>query len=82
MVVVYFGFCAIKNTITMNSHIKTQEWEQIIAILRTRKDIKTRKKCTAVMPPTKNRKHQRNYDEHVYKERHLIECFFGKNQTF
>ena len=26
----------------MDSHIKTQEWEQIIAILRTRKDIKTR----------------------------------------
>lgn len=26
----------------MDYHIKTQEWEQIIAILRTRKDIKTR----------------------------------------
>ncbi len=26
----------------MDYHIKTQEWEQIIAILSTRKDVKTR----------------------------------------
>jgi transposase len=38
--------------------------------------------CTAVIPPKKNRKHQRSYDEHVYKERHLIECFFGKIKHF
>jgi transposase len=31
-----------------------------------------------VIPPKKNRKTQRGYDSHVYKERHLIECFFGK----
>jgi transposase len=32
----------------------------------------------AVIPPRKNRKQPREYDRHIYKERHLIECFFGK----
>lgn len=32
----------------------------------------------AVIPPRKNRKEVREYDRHVYKERHLIECFFSK----
>lgn len=32
----------------------------------------------AVIPPRSNRKVKRLYDRHVYKERHLIECFFGK----
>lgn len=36
----------------------------------------------SVIPPKKNRKILREYDEHVYKERHLIECFFGKIQHF
>ena len=31
-----------------------------------------------VIPPRKNRKEQRDYDKHLYKERHLIECFIGK----
>jgi transposase len=35
-----------------------------------------------VIPPKKNRKIQREYDSHVYKERHLIECFFGKIKHF
>jgi transposase len=35
-----------------------------------------------VIPPKKNRKTQREYDLHVYKERHLIECFFGKIKHF
>ena len=34
--------------------------------------------CIAVIPPKKNRNHQKDYDEHVYKERHLIECSFRK----
>ena len=38
--------------------------------------------CKAVIPPKKNRKEQREYDEHIYKERHLIECFFGKMKHF
>ena len=40
------------------------------------------KSCTPVIPPKRNRKIQRLYDEHVYKERHLIECFFGKIKHF
>ena len=36
----------------------------------------------AVIPPKKNRKVQREYDTHFYKERHLIECFFGKIKHF
>jgi transposase len=34
--------------------------------------------CETVIPPKKNRKEQRFYDPDIYKERHLIECFFGK----
>jgi len=40
------------------------------------------KGCTVVIPPKRNRKVQRYYDEHIYKERHLIECFFGKIKNF
>ncbi len=36
----------------------------------------------AIIPPKKNRKVQREYDKHIYKERHLIECFFGKIKNF
>jgi transposase len=36
------------------------------------------KKAEAVIPPRKNRKEQREYDRHLYKERHLIECLFNK----
>lgn len=36
------------------------------------------KEAEAVIPPRKNRKEQREYDRHLYKERHLIECFFNK----
>jgi transposase len=32
----------------------------------------------AVIPLRKNRKEQREYDRNLYKERHLIECFFNK----
>lgn len=39
-------------------------------------------KSVAVIPPKKNRNHKRDYDRHVYKERHLIECFFGKIKHF
>lgn len=40
------------------------------------------KDCEAVIPPKKNRKKQRSYDKHLYKERHLIECFFNKIKQF
>lgn len=32
----------------------------------------------AVIPPRSNRKEQREYDQELYKERHLVECFIGK----
>jgi transposase len=32
----------------------------------------------AVIPPKKNRLEQQEYDQHLYRERHLIECFIGK----
>lgn len=39
-------------------------------------------KSTTVIPPKKNRKVQRDYDKDLYKERHLVECFFGKIKHF
>ena len=40
------------------------------------------KGCRAVIPPRKNRKNPRDYDKDIYKDRHLIECFFGKIKYF
>jgi transposase len=37
---------------------------------------------TAVIPPKRNRKIQREYDKEVYKARHLIENFFCKLKQF
>ena len=36
----------------------------------------------AVIPPKNNRKHQRDYDQDMYKARHLIENFFAKLKQF
>lgn len=44
------------------------------ALLDTLKE----KSIDAVIPPKANRTVQRPCDWHLYKERHLIECFFGK----
>ena len=38
----------------------------------------TAKGILAVIPPKKNRLVQREYDQHLYRERHLIECFINK----
>lgn len=38
--------------------------------------------CTPIIPSRSNRKQPRDYDEHTYKERHLIECFFNKIKHF
>ena len=35
----------------------------------------------AVIPPKANRTVQRSYDAHLYKERHLIECFLPQGQA-
>jgi transposase len=36
----------------------------------------------AVIPPKKNRLTQREYDRHLYRERHLIECFINKIKQY
>lgn len=40
------------------------------------------KHCTPIIPSRKNRLAPRTIDNHVYKERHLIECFFNKIKWF
>ncbi len=40
------------------------------------------KDAEAVIPPTAKRNEQRPYDEHFYKERHLVECFINKIKWF
>jgi transposase len=40
------------------------------------------KGAIAVIPSRKNRKQPFDYDRHLYKERHLIECFFNKIKHF
>jgi len=41
-----------------------------------------KQKADAVIPPRSNRKGRRAYDRHLYKERHLIECFINKIKQF
>ena len=36
----------------------------------------------AVIPPTTLRKYQRDYDKEMYKNRHLIENFFGRLKQY
>jgi transposase len=38
--------------------------------------------CNIVIPPKSNRRKPRTYDKHMYKERHLVECFFAKLKSF
>ncbi len=38
----------------------------------------TAHRAQAVIPPRSNRKVQRDYDRHLYRERHLVECFINK----
>jgi len=38
--------------------------------------------AVAVIPPRSNRKTPREYDRHLYKERHLVECFINKIKHF
>jgi transposase len=38
--------------------------------------------ATPVIPPRQNRIQARDYDQHLYKERHLVECFFNKIKWF
>jgi len=38
--------------------------------------------CEPVIPPKSNAIDPWRYDEHIYKERHVIECFFSKIKYF
>ena len=38
--------------------------------------------ATAVIPPKANRKIKREYDEEIYKWRHLVESYFAKVKQF
>ena len=38
--------------------------------------------CEPVIPPKSNRKNPAEYDENLYEERHIIECFFSKIKHF
>jgi len=38
--------------------------------------------ATAVIPPRSNRKHERPYDAHAYKWRHLVENYLAKIKEF
>jgi transposase len=40
------------------------------------------KDAEIVIPPTAKRTEQRPYDKHLYKERHLVECFINKIKWF
>ncbi len=42
----------------------------------------TAKGILAVIPPKRNRLVQRDYDRHLYRERHLIECFINKIKQY
>ena len=37
---------------------------------------------TPVIPPRSNRKEPPDYDTHLYRERHLVECFINKIKHF
>jgi transposase len=54
---------------------KGYDSDQLIALV-------TAKGIVAVIPPKKNRLVQREYDRHLYRERHLIECFINKLKQY
>jgi len=45
-------------------------------------DLAAQQQMEVVIPPTARRLVQRAYDRHLYKERHLVECFFEKLKEF
>ena len=42
----------------------------------------TRMGTVSVIPPRANRRNSRTYDVHLYKERHLVECFINKIKQY
>lgn len=45
-------------------------------------DFIVQQEAVPVIPSRKNRRHQRVYDAHLYKERHLVECFINKIKQY
>jgi transposase len=45
-------------------------------------DLAIQQQMEVLIPPVARRLDQRDYDRHVYKERHLVECFFEKLKEF
>lgn len=39
-------------------------------------------RCTVVIPSNPTRARQREIDTHLYRERHLVECFFQRIKRF
>ena len=42
----------------------------------------TQRGAVPVIPPRANRRDSRTYDVHLYKERHLVECFINKIKQY
>lgn len=42
----------------------------------------TEREANAIIPARKSRVERRDYDVHLYKERHLVECFINKIKWF
>ena len=42
----------------------------------------TKNGADAVIPPRSSRITQRDYDKHIYREQHLVECFIGKIKQY
>jgi transposase len=54
---------------------KAYDADKFIALVRRRGSM-------VVVPPISTRLEQRWFDKHLYKERHLVECFFAKIKVF
>lgn len=44
--------------------------------------IRDHSEAEVVIPPRAKRKEARPYDQHIYKERHLVECFINKIKQY
>ena len=54
---------------------KGYDAEEFVQVVRARGAV-------PVIPPRSNRRTPREYDAHLYRERHLVECFFSKIKQF
>ena len=68
--------CLLKNV--SNSYVLA---DKAYGSTEVRNQIK-RQQCIAVIPSKVNSLKPIDYDKHIYKERHLVECFFSKIKYF